>query len=76
MGRGDRQATIEGSQPEHKRCAYKLNPGLIEIALCLWYNTDDPNHCFSADNIGLDNLLITGVRQRRISWIIGIKLSN
>ena len=27
MGRGDRQATIEGSQPEHKRCAYKLNPG-------------------------------------------------
>lgn len=21
------QATIEGSQPEHKRCAYKLNPG-------------------------------------------------
>lgn len=26
MGRGDRQATIEGSQPEHKRCAYKLNP--------------------------------------------------
>ncbi|MDB6709725.1 hypothetical protein PMQ82_08475, partial [Bifidobacterium longum] len=25
--RGDRQATIEGSQPEHKRCAYKLNPG-------------------------------------------------
>ncbi|MDB6710123.1 MFS transporter, partial [Bifidobacterium longum] len=24
---GDRQATIEGSQPEHKRCAYKLNPG-------------------------------------------------
>ena len=48
----------------------------IEIALCLWYNTDDPNHCFSADNIGLDNLLITGVRQRRISWIIGIKLSN
>ena len=29
MGRGDRQATIEGSQPEHKRCAYKLNPGTI-----------------------------------------------
>ena len=28
MGRGDRQATIEGSQPEHKRCAYKLNPAL------------------------------------------------
>ena len=28
MGRGDRQATIEGSQPEHKRCAYKLNPGI------------------------------------------------
>ena len=28
MGRGDRQATIEGSQPEHKRCAYKLNPGM------------------------------------------------
>ncbi len=26
MGRGDGQATIEGSQPEHKRCAYKLNP--------------------------------------------------
>ena len=51
-------------------------PYLIEIALCLWYNTDNPNHCFSADNIGLDNLLITGVRQRRISWIIGIKLSN
>lgn len=51
-------------------------PYLIEIALCLWYNTDDSNHCFSADNIGLDNLLITGVRQRRISWIIGIKLSN
>ena len=30
MGRGDRQATIEGSQPEHKRCAYKLNPGAID----------------------------------------------
>lgn len=31
MGRGDRQATIEGSQPEHKRCAYKLNPGYENI---------------------------------------------
>ena len=30
MGRGDRQATIKGSQPEHKRCAYKLNPGIRE----------------------------------------------
>ena len=30
MGRGDRQATIEGSQPEHKRCTYKLNPGAFK----------------------------------------------
>ncbi|MDB6742967.1 hypothetical protein PMR40_09305, partial [Bifidobacterium longum] len=30
-GRGDRQATIEGSQPEHKRCAYKLNPGAEQM---------------------------------------------
>ena len=34
MGRGDRQATIEGSQPEHKRCAYKLNPGFSGECSC------------------------------------------
>ena len=38
MGRGDRQATIEGSQPEHKRCAYKLNPGDQGIYI-QWYDS-------------------------------------
>lgn len=48
----------------------------IEKHRNLWYNINDSNHCFSVDNNGLDNFLITGVRQHRIGWIIGIKLSN